>query len=275
MLRECAIGFIGAGAMAEAILEGLLKRREITSSQVSMVNRGDRDRMSTLVKRYGLEAAKQTIDHVALADVVILAVKPKDAEEALTFWQNRLRPGQLLISVVAGITTQTIEEFVHNRVAVVRAMPNTSCAVGLSATALCGGRAVTEQQFAMAERIFMSVGSVVRVDESAMDAVTGLSGSGPAYIYYMAEALQTAGMHAGLPAETARQLTVQTLLGAAHMLMESGKEAEQLRREVTSPGGTTMAGLEVLRRFDVAEAMKMAVLRAKERAGEMGKRGGC
>lgn len=261
--------------MAEAILEGLLKRREITSSQVSMVNRGDRDRMSTLVKRYGLEAAKQTIDHVALADVVILAVKPKDAEEALTFWQNRLRPGQLLISVVAGITTQTIEEFVHNRVAVVRAMPNTSCTVGLSATALCGGRAVTEQQFAMAERIFMSVGSVVRVDESAMDAVTGLSGSGPAYIYYMAEALQTAGMHAGLPAETARQLTVQTLLGAAHMLMESGKEAEQLRREVTSPGGTTMAGLEVLRRFDVAEAMKMAVLRAKERAGEMGKRGGC
>jgi pyrroline-5-carboxylate reductase len=217
-----------------------------------------------------LTAAKQTIGHVAQADIVILAVKPKDVLEALSEWRSRLGREQLFISVVAGISTETITQALGGRIAVVRAMPNTSCAVGLSATALCGGNGVAEGQLSMAERIFKSIGSVIRVDEGAMDAVTGLSGSGPAYFYYMVEALQAAGVQAGLSAETARQLTVQTLLGAAHMLVETGKEAGQLRHEVTSPGGTTMAGLEILRQCEVAEAMKRAVLRAKERSIEMG-----
>lgn len=270
MLKDCMIGFIGAGAMAESILAGLLAKEEVNSDQIALVNRNHRLRLQELIDRYHLQAAKQTADHVAQADIVILAVKPKDVLATLSTWKSHLSSRQLIISVVAGITTEIIERAIGNGAAVIRAMPNTSCAVGLSATALCGGSHVSEEQIRLAERIFMSIGSVIRVDEQAMDAVTGLSGSGPAYVYYMVEALQAAGVRAGLSAETARQLTVQTLLGAAHMLAETGKEAKELRDEVTSPGGTTMAGLEMLDRWKVSEAIERAVLRAKERSMEMG-----
>jgi pyrroline-5-carboxylate reductase len=150
-------------------------------------------------------------------------------------------------------------------------MPNTSCAVGLSATAICSGRYVRPEQLEIARRIFLSIGSVVVVEESLMDAVTGLSGSGPAYVYYIVEALEAAGISAGLSPETARALTIQTLLGAAQMLVKTGKAADELRREVTSPGGTTMAGLEVLNQYQLDEAVKKAVLRAKQRSMEMGR----
>ena len=149
-------------------------------------------------------------------------------------------------------------------------MPNTSCTIGLSATALCAGRWSKQEDMEAARYLFSAIGSTVIVEEEAMDSVTALSGSGPAYIYFMVEALEQAGVEAGLSKEISRELTLQTLLGAAHMLMETREEPAELRRRVTSPGGTTMAGLEELKRRQFDEAVKSAVLRAKSRSRELG-----
>jgi len=153
---------------------------------------------------------------------------------------------------------------------VIRAMPSTSCTIGLSATALCAGKWAKPADMEAARYLFSAIGSAVIVDEEAMDSVTALSGSGPAYIYFMVEALERAGVEAGLSKEISRELTLQTLLGAAHMLMETREEPAELRRKVTSPGGTTMAGLEELKRRRFDEAIKSAVLRAKSRSRELG-----
>jgi pyrroline-5-carboxylate reductase len=272
MLDRKRIGFVGAGSMAEAILAGLLSKGEVKPENIAMVNRLNKDRLHTLCRAWGLDEKNLSADRVIGSDVVILAVKPKDLPEVLQKWGDRFTEGQTLVSVAAGVSTSWIEEHLSGRVAVIRSMPNTSCAVGLSATALARGRWVSREDMEIARRIFQSIGEVIEVDEEAMDAVTVLSGSGPAYVYYLAEALESAGVTAGLSPETARALTIQTLLGAAHMLMETGKPASLLRRQVTSPGGTTMAGLEVLGRYRFAEAVQEAVLRAKERSCEMGQK---
>jgi pyrroline-5-carboxylate reductase len=153
---------------------------------------------------------------------------------------------------------------------IVRAMPNTSSFVQESATAICGGRWAMPEALEIARQLFAAIGTVVAVDEGAMDAVTGLSGSGPAYIYYVAEALLAAGEAVGLPEETSRELLIQTLYGAARMLRETGKGPGELRRQVTSPNGTTMAGIAALDDAEVAAALRRAVARATERAREMG-----
>lgn len=271
MLKNKTIGFIGAGSMAEAIVKGLLSGEMVNPENVFLVNRNDQIRLNGISQRYGLTLNRQTDEYVAQADIVILAVKPKDITEVLQKWRKRLQNRQILISVVAGISTELIENYIQNEVSVVRVMPNTSCAVGLSATAISAGKRATNNAIELAREIFSSIGSVVLVNESMMDTVTGLSGSGPAYIYYLVEALESAGVSAGLHPQTAKLLTVQTLLGAAQMLLKSGKDASQLRKEVTSPGGTTMAGLKALKEYQVDEAMKVAVFKAKERAGQLGK----
>ncbi|MBA4601081.1 pyrroline-5-carboxylate reductase [Thermoactinomyces mirandus] len=271
MLKNKTIGFIGAGSMAEAILKGLLSKNMVNPENVFLINRKDQSRLSEISQKYGLILGRQKAEYIAGADIIILAVKPKDVTEVLQRWGNRLQDGQIFISVVAGISTELLENYIQNRVSVVRVMPNTSCAVGLSATAISGGKRATNRAIDVTCEIFSSIGSVVLVNESMMDTVTGLSGSGPAYIYYMVEALESAGVSAGLHPQTARLLTVQTLLGAAQMLLKTGKDASELRKEVTSPGGTTMAGLKALKEYQVAEAMKVAVFKAKERANELGK----
>lgn len=271
MLAHKTIGFIGAGSMAEAILEGLITEKKVKPHQVSMVNRQNRTRIKEICQKYGLDWTKQSEENVAGAEIVILAVKPKDAAGVLRKWGERLQDGQILISAVAGITTEFIDNYLQNRVSVMRVMPNTSCRVGRSATAMSKGSRATREAVEITREIFSTIGLVVMVEEALMDAVTGLSGSGPAYIYTMTEAMESAGVSAGLDPETARILTVQTLLGAAHMLMESGKNARQLCEEVTSPGGTTMAGLQALRDYRFDEAVKAAVLKAAKRAGELGK----
>ena len=271
MLESKTIGFIGAGSMAEAILGGLITENKVKPHQVCIVNRENHVRLKELCQRYGLDLSKQKEENVADADIVILAVKPKDMIDVLQKWGRCLKDGQILISVAAGIPTELIENYIQNKVSVLRVMPNTSCHVGLSATAMSQGSRATRQAVEITRQIFSTIGLVIVVEEALMDAVTGLSGSGPAYIYYLVEALESAGVSAGLNKKTARMLTVQTLLGAAHMLLESGKDAKELRQEVTSPGGTTMAGLQALSDYRVDEAVKIAVLKAKERADELGK----
>lgn len=270
MLSEKKIGFIGAGSMAEAIIGGLLYRGEIRKRNISIINRNDRDRLKELELRYQL--SNETFDQKKIedADIIILATKPKDLPEALKFWGNRLRAKQLVISVAAGISTQYIESFLNRDTSVIRTMPNTSSSVGCSATALCVGNNTTDQDLELARHIFSAIGSVVEVDETLMDAVTGLSGSGPAYFYYMVEAMEQAGVKAGLALEDARSLTIQTLLGAAQMLTQTGKDAKQLRQEVTSPNGTTMAGLDELHKHSFEHIVQRAVLQAKKRSQEIG-----
>lgn len=270
MERQLRYCFIGAGSMAEAMFAGLLKKGIAEARQIQVINRQNRTRLAYLNRKYGVQIPENKGDAVRQSDIVILATKPKDIPDALTQWGPKIQPGKLVISVAAGISTAYIERHLAEGTAVIRSMPNTSCTIGLSATAICQGRWAKRENMETARRLFQAIGIVVEVPEEAMDTVTGLSGSGPAYIYYMVEAMQQAGVEAGLNADIARQLTLQTLLGAAHMLMETKEEPAELRRKVTSPGGTTMAGLEALRRYQFEKAVQSAIFRAKERSKELG-----
>lgn len=270
MERQIRYCFIGAGSMAEAMIAGLLKKGMAEAGQIMVINRQNRARLAYLNREYGVQIPENKGDAVVQSDIVILAAKPKDIPDALTQWGPMIRPDQLVISVAAGISTAFIERHLKEGTAVIRSMPNTSCTIGLSATAICRGRWATHEHMESAHRLFQAIGIVVEVPEEAMDTVTGLSGSGPAYIYYMVEAMQQAGVEAGLKADIARQLTLQTLLGAAHMLIETEEEPAELRRKVTSPGGTTLAGLETLRQYQFEKAVQSAIFRAKERSKELG-----
>lgn len=270
MFQGKNIGFIGAGAMAEAMLAGIFEQKLVKPEQILVTNRSNQQRLQQLQQRYALPESSLVREEVFRADIVILATKPNDIPPLLEQWPASHPERQLFISVAAGLSTQRIERCFRSPVGVVRAMPNTSSQVGESATALCRGSVATEQHMNLAEHIFSAMGKVVRVEEQQIDAVTGLSGSGPAYLYYIAEALEQAGVEVGLSAEEARLLTVQTFVGAAKMLSSSGKNAKTLREEVTSPNGTTMAGLEQLAQGDVATLIGKAVKAAKRRSEEMG-----
>jgi pyrroline-5-carboxylate reductase len=200
------------------------------------------------------------------ADGIVLAVKPNDAESAC---RSLDRPTRLL-SIAAGVRLASLESWLGDGVPVVRAMPNTPALVGAGAAAIAPGSAATDEDLAWAEEILSSVGTVVRVGESLLDAVTGLSGSGPAYLFLVAEAMTEAGVLAGLPRDTSAALTIQTLLGSARLLAETGDGPETLRAAVTSPGGTTAAGLRALEQHGVRAAFLDAVTAATARSRELG-----
>lgn len=265
------ICFIGAGSMAEAIIAGLLKKQLATEDTIHVINKANQTRLDSLQQRYEVRCPEQKETAITDADIVILAVKPKDVHEAMTYWGTFLKPGRhLLVSVVAGISTAHLETYVPEGIAVIRAMPNTSCTIGQSATGIAAGKWAGSGHIQLAEHLFNAVGTVVTLDEEQLDTVTGLSGSGPAYVYYLVEALEKAGIDAGLHPDISRKLTVQTLLGAAEMLIKTETEPALLRQNITSPGGTTYAGLEVLKSREVAEAVQAAVFAARDRARELG-----
>ncbi|RXT05705.1 pyrroline-5-carboxylate reductase [Ammoniphilus sp. CFH 90114] len=271
MLSEKKVCFLGAGAMAEAVLAGMLNKRIIKPGAVSITNRSDRFRLDELVYNFGVVAdANQKDSSIQDADILILAMKPKDVASALEEIKHLTNPNQLVISVVAGITTTFITSLLGHQAPVIRTMPNTSATIGLSATGVCQGETATEEHLELAKHIFESIGMVAVVEEHQLDAVTGLSGSGPAYIYYLVESLQSGAVQAGLDEQVARELILQTLIGAAHMLKETGEDPAVLREKVTSPNGTTQAGLDKLRSFQFEEALVSCVLRATERSKELG-----
>lgn len=267
---EGRIGFLGAGSIVEAMLSGILKKGLISTNRVYVTNRSNSERLDFLTETYGVNTTHDKMDVIKATDILILAMKPKDSAEALKELAGSVHPGQLVISVIAGVSTTLIGEWLGVNCPIIRTMPNTSSAVGLSATGLAANQFVTEDQLQVATRLFEAIGTVYTVAEEELDIVTGLSGSGPAYIYYLVEAMMGAGATAGLDREMARQLTLQTLLGAAHMLMDTREEPALLRKKVTSPGGTTQAGLEVLESYQFQKAVTSAILRATERSREMG-----
>jgi len=267
---EGRIGFLGAGSIVEAILSGISKKELLSSDRIYVTNRCNSERLDLLSQTYGVHTTHDKWDVVRAADILILAMKPKDAVDALKELAGAVHPGQLVISVIAGVSTALIGEWLEVNGPIIRTMPNTSAAVGLSATGLAANRFASEEQIALATRLFEAIGTVYTVAEEELDIVTGLSGSGPAYVYYLVEAMMGAGAAAGLDREMARQLTLQTVLGAAHMLMDTREEPALLRKKVTSPGGTTQAGLEVLESYQFQKAVTSAILRATERSREMG-----
>jgi len=208
---------------------------------------------------------------VAEAEVVVVAVKPGDVPAALESAASALAPGTLVVSIAAGVTLATLEALLPGY-PVVRAMPNTPALVRRGAAAIAAGSLADEEHLTRAERILAAVGTVTRVPESLMDAVTGLSGSGPAYVFLLAEALIDAGVGVGLPRPVAQALVIQTLLGSATLLAEGPEGPEALRAAVTSPGGTTAAGLAALESRAVRAAFLEAVAAATERSRQMGQK---
>ena len=267
--QQRVYGFIGAGSMAEALLQGILKKQLARADQIWLTNRSNRQRLEMLRERWRVCVTEEHREVCRNADVLILAMKPIDFETAANVIREHVRPGTLVISVAAGIPTQRIEKLLGETASVVRAMPNTSSSVLAGATAICGGRNVQEDDMVVAEQLFTAVGCVVRVDEKLLDAVTGVSGSGPAYVYLMIESMIAAAVQLGLESGIARQLVVQTVLGAAKMVEETGIDPAELRRRVTSPGGTTMAALQVLEEAGFQSAMMRAIQRAAERSREL------
>lgn len=272
-LSNLSIAFFGAGSMAEAILRGIVEAKLIDPSRITVLNRQNADRLRELSSAYGVvpaieDAHKQ--DALRTADIIILGMKPKDAASAIGSLRDRLRPEQLLVSVIAGLSIATIHELLGNKQPIVRTMPNTSSTIGLGATGISFSETVTETQRASALAIFDAVGMSVVVEEHLIEAVTGVSGSGPAYVYFMMEAMIEAGVQLGLTREAATALTAQTVRGAGEMVKLTGEDPAELRRKVTSPNGTTFAALEIMRQFGFEEGMNKAILRCAERAREMG-----
>ncbi|WP_028610583.1 pyrroline-5-carboxylate reductase [Paenibacillus harenae] len=265
--------FYGAGSMAEAIARGLINEKLVEPGRISMLNKQNRERLAELHERYGVQTVVQGSSNEAYlqgADIIFLAMKPKDAADAIAAIRPYLSPKQLIISVIAGLSISSIEYLLGPEAAIVRTMPNTSSTIGLGATGISYSESVTPQQKLLTEAIMGSVGIHAVVEESLQQAVTGVSGSGPAYVYYFMEAMIDAACQLGLAQEQAKELVVQTVLGAAEMVRSTGEEPAELRRKVTSPNGTTQAALEVMAENLFSETIHKAVRRSAERAGELG-----
>jgi len=254
---------VGGGKMGEALVGGLLAAGRAPADM--RIVESDAGRVEVLAE--ALPGVEVTAEPGA-ADGTVLAVKPNDV--AAVCRSVAAAGGGRVLSIAAGVTIAALEGDLAPGTAVVRAMPNTPAVVGKGAAAIAGGTSATDDDLAWAESILGAVGTVVRVDEAHLDAVTGLSGSGPAYVFLVAEAMIAAGVDAGLPREVSYGLTVQTLLGAATLLAQSDQGPEALRAAVTSPNGTTAAGLAVLDEMGVREAFNAAIAAATARSKELG-----
>ncbi|WP_273833040.1 pyrroline-5-carboxylate reductase [Guptibacillus sedimenti] len=270
MMTRTNIGFIGAGSITEAIVEGMISEKFVDSNQIMLLNRSNSQRLEELKTTYSVHVTQDIQKLLQQNRVIILAMKPTDAPDALGMIQPYIHKNHLIISVLAGITTTYIEEKIHTRTPIVRAMPNTSATIGLSATAISGGAYADKNDLLFTKRLFQTIGSVVSVPEDKMNAVTGLSGSGPAYFYYMVECMEKAAIQNGLDEETARELILQTIHGAAMMLRQTKQPAELLRKKITSPGGTTQAGIATLKEYDYEEALLACITDATNRSQQLG-----
>ena len=271
MFNDEKVAMIGAGSMAEAIISGILKKKFLPPELIWVTNRSNDDHLNRLKEKYGVMIAKEKEAVIRDASIIILAMKPKDVKEGLRSISHDVSGDQLVISVIAGISTDFISEHLPEGIAVIRAMPNTSAAVGQSATALAKGNYATDRHVEKAKALFSTIGSVSCVEEEDLHVVTGLSGSGPAYLYYLAEAFEESALRLGLDQGVAKELIIQTFVGAAEMLKKSELPPETLRQQVTSPGGTTEAGIQTLEDYQVKEAVYECIQSASKRSRELGK----
>jgi pyrroline-5-carboxylate reductase len=264
------IGFIGAGNMAEAICRSLISDAFYKPAQLCAYDPSE-VRMAIFHNELGVFACKTNSILVRDTETIILAVKPQQMETVLTEIAPDIQSGQLFVSIAAGISTRFIEETLGRSPAVVRVMPNTPLLVGAGTAALCSGKFASKTQMELARSLFALAGITITVEESLIDAVTAVSGSGPAYFFYLVEAMVKAGERLGLSHEDALKLSANTTLGAAKMLLETGIEPEELRRRVTSPGGTTHAAISVFESANMKQTIIDALSAAAQRSKELGK----
>ncbi len=260
------VAIFGAGVMGETLLSGLLRAGRPAQDLVITERRADR--AAELTEKYGVRALTNT-EAAALADTLVLVVKPQDIRGLLEEISEHVAPGNLVVSIAAGITTATVEDALPEGRAVVRVMPNTPALVDQGMAAMSPGRFVSVDQLEEVRALLEATGRVAEVPEKLQDAVTAISGSGPAYIFYVVEAMIEAGVVLGMPRAMATELVVQTLFGAATMMRETGQHPTVLREQVTSPGGTTAAALRTLDDHKVRAAFITAMEAAAKRSADL------
>ena len=265
MTAKLTIGFLGAGKMATALANGFIRAGLLAPNQVSAsdpsASAGD-----AFAKETGSTLRSSNIELVEFAEVLFLAVKPQHVDEVLNEIAGKITPNHLLLSIVAGVTLSRLEAGFPPGTRVVRVMPNTPALIGASASAYALGKAASTEDAKLAHNLLSAVGMAVQLKESLLDAVTGLSGSGPAYVYLAIEALSDGGVAAGLPRDTAIKLAAQTVLGSARMVLETGLHPATLKDMVASPGGTTIEGLHELEKGKLRATLINAVRAAAEKA---------
>ena len=267
-LPKVRVAVLGAGKMGGILLQAFLKQNLFAADQIHATV-GHAERALALSTQWGVDVSTNNLEAASQADLILLAVKPLQVPGLIDEIRPALSKGKTLISIAASVKTRAIEDAAGLEIAVIRAMPNTPSALGAGAAALCRGRFVSAQQMELAERIFETVGRTVTVDEKHMDAVTGLSASGPAYIYIIIEALAEAGVKVGLPRDIATQLAAQTTFGAAKMVLETGYHPALLKDAVTTPAGCTIDGILELEEGGLRVTLIKAVMRATERAKQL------
>ena len=268
VLPNLRVAILGAGKMGGILLQAFLKNNLLLPDQlVATVQHPDR--ALALSAQFGVDVSTNNLAAARQADVILLGVKPIQVPAVLEEILPALTPSKLLLSFAASVKTRAIEDAAGCDLAVIRAMPNTPALLSAGATALCSGRFVTPEQIALGQRIFSTVGRTVVVDEKHMDAVTGLSGSGPAFLYIIIEALAEAGVNVGLPRDVATLLAAQTTLGSAKMVLETGYHPALLKDQVTTPAGCTVDGILELDEGGLRVTLIKAVKRATQRAKEL------
>lgn len=270
MLDKVRFAFIGGGNMAEALLKGLLSGLAVEPQRITATD-VLAERRQYLEATYGITASADNVQAVKHSDVVILAVKPQVMPDVLASIAAAITRDKLVISIAAGITLQTLQNALGVDQRVVRVMPNTPALVLSGAAGISPGGATTDDDVALVEQIFNAVGRSVVVGDEMMDAVTGLSGSGPAFVFALIEGLSDGGVLSGLPRPMATLLAAQTVLGAARMVLETGRHPGELKDMVTSPAGTTIAGMHALESGGLRGLMMEAVWRASERSAALGR----
>lgn len=267
---KAEVVFIGAGNMAEALVKGLVQGGVCAARQVTVTD-PRAERLDFFRSAFAVNATGSNTDAVARAGIVVLAVKPQSMSDVLLELKGKLPESAVVVSIAAGTLTRTIEEGLDGKVRVVRVMPNTPALVGAGASAVCPGRYARAEDVELTCDLMESVGIVVRVEEGMMDAVTALSGSGPAYVFYVMESMLAAAKKLGMDETTAKLLTYATVSGAAKLATESSAEPAELRQRVTSKGGTTAAALDVMKQKKVGESLIEAIEAAARRSRELSK----
>jgi pyrroline-5-carboxylate reductase len=270
MAMNKRIAFLGGGNMAEALIKGLLVSGAAKPDQIFVTDISS-ERLTHLQKTYGIIIQRTNADATREAEIILLSVKPQVIDKVMADIAGVVDDKKLVISIAAGITISRIENALGGKERVVRVMPNTPALVMAGAAGIAPGRYATSDDLASAQLIFGSVGRSVVLDEKLMDAVTGLSGSGPAYVFMIIDALSDAGVKAGLPRALALELAAQTVYGSAKMVLETKEHPGKLRDMVTSPGGTTIEGLHALEKGKLRATLMNAVEAATARSKELGK----
>jgi pyrroline-5-carboxylate reductase len=267
-LKSARIALIGAGQLGEAILAGLLGAGILSKDQV-VATAAHESRTDYLAERFNIRVSVSNREAVRDANLILLSVKPRVVKQVLEEIRDDLHEGQVLISTVASVPTRYIENLVGKSIPVVRTMPNTPCLIRMGMTALCAGAYAEPQHLELGQQVFDCLGRTIIVDERHMDAVTGLSASGPAYIYIVIESLAEGGVKMGLPRDIATQLAAQTVLGAGSMVLQSGEHPARLKDTVTTPAGCTIDGILELEEGGLRVTLIKAVVRATQRAKEL------